>query len=99
MFLPASMEWQAWHFLKTRRPAAASPAVWMAFGVVAAFAAGGGAGGGAGDCPVVALGDGLLLAAMCSAAMWSCAGADGEAGGAAAALATGLGEGDGGGVS
>jgi hypothetical protein len=69
MFFPGSREWQAWHFLKTRRPAEASPAVG------AAFEAGGGeleVGSGAleaageGDCPVVALCDGLLLAAMWS---------------------------------
>jgi hypothetical protein len=25
MYLPGSIEWQAWHFLNTCRPAAASP--------------------------------------------------------------------------
>ena len=69
MFLPGSMEWQAWHFLKTRRPAEASPAAGTAFEAGgAALDAGGGAlaAGGAGDCPVVALGDAALLAAMWS---------------------------------
>jgi hypothetical protein len=67
MFLPGSMEWQAWHFLKTRRPAEASPAAGMLSGVGdAALEAGGGVleAGGAGDCPVVALGGEVLLAAM-----------------------------------
>ena len=73
MFLPASMEWQAWHFLKTRRPAEASPAAdILSEAGVAAFGAGGGAleaGGaalavGAGDCPIVALGGEALPAAI-----------------------------------
>lgn len=75
MFLPGSMEWQAWHFLKTRRPAEASPAAALSETGSAALEAGGGAleagggaleAGGAGDCPVVAIGDGVLLAAMWS---------------------------------
>jgi hypothetical protein len=55
MFLPGSMEWQAWHFLKTRRPAAASPPVGVALGV-----------GFAGACAIVALGGGVVLAAAWS---------------------------------
>jgi hypothetical protein len=56
------MEWQAWHFLKTRRPAVASPVPGTALEeAVAALEA-----GGAGDCRVVALGDGVSLAAMWS---------------------------------
>jgi gamma-glutamyltranspeptidase len=69
MFLPGSMEWQAWHFLKTRRPAVASPVPGAALeAAVAALEAGGGAleAGVAGDCRVVALGDGVSLAAMWS---------------------------------
>ena len=63
------MEWQAWHFLKTRRPDEASPAAGIALEAGAAALGAGGAGlgaGGAGDCPLVALGDGGLLAAMWS---------------------------------
>jgi hypothetical protein len=69
MFLPGSIEWQAWHFLKTRRPAEASPAAGtLSEAGGAALEAGDGAleAGGAGDCPLVALGDGVLLAAMWS---------------------------------
>ena len=94
MFLPGSMEWQAWHFLKTRRPAAASPAPGTALEAgVAALEAGGGAfeAGGAGDCPVVALGVGVSFAAM-----WLCAGCAGAAagdGGDAFAAGVGVGAG------
>ena len=59
------MEWQAWHFRKTRRPAAASPLV----GVVVEAGEGAADAGGAGDWPVVALGDGVLFAAMWSTIM------------------------------
>lgn len=60
------MEWQAWHFLKTRRPAEAPPAAGMLSEAGdAALEAGGGVleAGGAGDCPVIALGE-VLPAAM-----------------------------------
>src|SRR5262245_41505056 len=80
MFLPGSMEWQAWHFLKTRRPAEASPVPGTALeaAAVAALEADGGAfeAGGAGDCPLVPLGDGVSFAAM-----WLCAGGEGAAAG------------------
>ena len=56
MFLPGSMEWQAWHFLNTSRPAEASPAgIPPAAGVAEAADAGDGA---------VAPGDGVLFAAI-----------------------------------
>jgi hypothetical protein len=61
------MEWQAWHFLKTRRPVEASPpAAMLSETGDAALEAGGGVveAGGADDCPVVALGGEVLLAAM-----------------------------------
>ena len=71
MFFPGSMEWQAWHFLKTRRPAEASPDTLSEAGV-AAPEAGGGAldegaavlAAGAVDCPVVAPGCGEPPAAI-----------------------------------
>ena len=56
MFLPGSMEWQAWHFLNTSRPADASPA---AIPATADVAEAGDAGGGA----VVAPGEGVSFAA------------------------------------
>jgi len=66
MFLPGSIEWQAWHFLKTRRPAEASPAAGTAFEARGAAREAGGEAleaGGVGDCPVGVLGEAVLLAA------------------------------------
>lgn len=55
------MEWQAWHFLKTRRPAEASPVVGVESEVGAASGA-----GGADDCAAVVIADGGVFAAMWS---------------------------------
>jgi hypothetical protein len=78
MFFPDSMEWQAWHFLKTNRPAEASPGAIVLETAVVALAGDGGFDAGASDCPVVALGEGVLFAAM-----WSWTDGDGSATGAA----------------
>jgi hypothetical protein len=60
MFLPGSVERQAWHFLKTRRPAEASPVVDAALG-----------GAGVADCPVVAFAGETPTAITSPSAIWN----------------------------
>src|SRR5262245_49165278 len=78
--LPGSIEWQAWHFLNTSRPAAASP---LAGGAAAAPLADG-----------VCAGGGSAAAMVCVVACWSledgCAGACDVLGDAAGAVGGGF---------